>query len=104
MNADDGWFGMNVAHHKRHRTLNSYRRSWFAGIARLRIGDNALESKDPKVAPACGEICICNLFYAFKRHRLHYTNAGDHSFPVTKELQDNDEIVTRKMQERKVKG
>src|ERR1700744_4101810 len=104
MDADDRRFGVDVAHHERHDALGSFCGSRCVFIAGLWIVDDAFESEDPEMAPTAGKICICNLFYTFKRHSLHYTNVGVHSFLVTKELQDNDETVTRKMQERKVKG
>jgi hypothetical protein len=104
MDADDRRFGVDVTHDERHGGFDALCGSRGVAIAGLWIVDDAFESENPEMAPAGGKICVCNLFYTFKGHSLHYTNVGGQSFLVTKELQDNDETVTRKMQERKVKG
>jgi len=86
VDADDGRLGVDIAHDEGHCALDSFHGSRRVGVARFGIGDDAFESEDAEMAPACGEIGIGNLSYAFKRHRFHYTNAGDRLSTITKRV------------------
>jgi len=64
----------DIAMDQRDHALNPFRRRGQSFVARLWIGDYALKTVNPKLAPTGGQIGFSYFTNSFKGHRIDYSS------------------------------